>query len=83
RAGLLRLVVVWPFAERRIRELAERVRAFVVPEMNYGQMVLEVERAAAGHAPTLLVPHAGGTVHHPEEILEAIVSFKPAERVAR
>ena len=28
-----------------------RVKAFVVPELNLGQMVLEVERAAAGQAP--------------------------------
>ena len=32
------------------RELAGRVKAFVVPELNLGQMVHEVERAAAGKA---------------------------------
>jgi 8-oxo-dGTP pyrophosphatase MutT (NUDIX family) len=34
--------------------------------------VYEVERCAAGRARTLLVEHGGGTVHDPEEILEAI-----------
>ena len=72
RAGLLRLITVWPFAEDRIRELAQRVKAFVVPEINYGQIVLEVERCAAGKASTLLVPHMGGGVHSPQTILEAI-----------
>ena len=72
RAGLLRLITVWPFAEERIMELAQRVRAFVVPELNYGQIVLEVERCAAGRATTLLVPHMGGSVHLPETILKAI-----------
>jgi len=72
RAGLLRLITVWPFAEDRITELAPQVRAFVVPEINYGQMVLEVERCAGGRAKTLLVPHMGGSVHHPQTILEAI-----------
>lgn len=72
RAGLLRLITVWPFAEDRIRELAERVRAFVVPEINCGQVVLEVERCAGGKARTLLVPHMGGGVHRPETILGAI-----------
>ena len=71
RAGLLRLITVWPFAEERIRELAPQVKAFVVPEINYGQMVLEVERCA-GKARTLLVPHMGGGVHFPQTILEAI-----------
>ena len=71
RAGLLRLITAWPFAEERIRELAPQVKAFVVPEINYGQMVLEVERCA-GKARTLLVPHMGGGVHLPQTILEAI-----------
>ena len=72
RVGFLRPIVVWPFPEKRIRELATRVKAFVVVEMNYGQIVQEVERCAAGKAKTVLVPHGGGTVHHPEEILRAI-----------
>jgi 2-oxoglutarate ferredoxin oxidoreductase subunit alpha len=71
--GFMRLVVVWPFPERRIRELAERVAAFVVPEINYGQVVLEVERCAGGKAPTVLVPHGGGGVHDPHTICQAIV----------
>jgi 2-oxoglutarate ferredoxin oxidoreductase subunit alpha len=72
RAGLLRMVTVWPFAEDRIRELARQAKAFVVPEINYGQIVLEVERCAGGMAKTLLLPHMGGSVHQPETILEAI-----------
>ncbi|MFC1919387.1 2-oxoacid:acceptor oxidoreductase subunit alpha [Chloroflexota bacterium] len=72
RAGLLRLITVWPFAEQRIKELSQRVRAFIVPEINSGQIVLEVERCAANRAKTVLVPHMGGGVHSPETILEAI-----------
>jgi 2-oxoglutarate ferredoxin oxidoreductase subunit alpha len=72
RVGLLKLVTVWPFAEDRIRELAPKVRAFVVPEINMGQIALEVERCAGGHAETILVPHAGGGLHHPDDILHAI-----------
>jgi 2-oxoglutarate ferredoxin oxidoreductase subunit alpha len=70
--GRLRLLTIWPFPEQRIRELAKKVKAFVVPEMNYGQMVLEVERCAAGNCKSILVPHGGGTVHEPETILKAI-----------
>ncbi|MCJ7755888.1 MAG: hypothetical protein MUP13_15110, partial [Thermoanaerobaculales bacterium] len=73
KVGFLRLVVVWPFPEQRIRELAQKIKAFVVPEINYGQMVLEVERCAAGQAQALLVPHGGGGVHDPEVICKAIV----------
>ncbi len=73
RVGFLRLIVVWPFPERRIAELASRVKAFVVPEINYGQMVYEVERCAKGRAPAICVPHFGGGVHDPDDIADAIV----------
>ena len=43
-----------------------------MPEINYGQIVLEVERCAGGKAETVLVPHMGGYVHSPEIILDAI-----------
>ena len=72
KVGHLRLVVVWPFPEQRIRELAARVKAFVVPEINYGQMVLEVERCGAGKARVELVPHGGGSVHNPKDIYNVI-----------
>jgi len=72
RVGVLRLITVWPFPGDRIREIAKQVSAFVVPEINYGQIALEVERYAAGMAKTILVPHMGGTVHNPGVILDAI-----------
>ncbi len=72
KVGQLRLVIVWPFPEKKIRELAKKIKAFVVPEINYGQMVLEVERCAAGKAKAILVPHGGGWVHDPEDIYKAI-----------
>jgi len=73
KVGHLRLVITWPFPSGRIRELAERVKAFVVPEINMGQMVLEVERAAGGMAEVVSMPLAGGTVHKPEDILATIM----------
>jgi 2-oxoglutarate ferredoxin oxidoreductase subunit alpha len=73
RVGKFRLITVWPFPEHKIRELAPRVKALVVPELNLGQMVREVERATAGECRVLSVPHAGGSVHHPEDILKVLV----------
>jgi 2-oxoglutarate ferredoxin oxidoreductase subunit alpha len=63
---------VWPFPEHRFRELAPKVKAFVVPELNMGQMVREVERCA-GATRVISVPHAGGTVHDPATISDALV----------
>jgi 2-oxoglutarate ferredoxin oxidoreductase subunit alpha len=71
--GKFRLITAWPFPESHIRQLAAKTKAFVVPELNLGQMSREVERAAGGLARTVLVPHAGGGVHRPEDILQAIV----------
>jgi 2-oxoglutarate ferredoxin oxidoreductase subunit alpha len=73
KVGFLRLITAWPFPEKHVRELARKVKAFVVPEINLGQMVLEVERCAGGKAAAIAVPHAGGNVHDPETIAEAIV----------
>jgi 2-oxoglutarate ferredoxin oxidoreductase subunit alpha len=72
KVGLLKLVTVWPFAEDRIRHLATQVKAFVVPEINMGQIALEVERCAGGQAKTFPVLHAGGGLHRPDDILEVI-----------
>jgi 2-oxoglutarate ferredoxin oxidoreductase subunit alpha len=72
KTGMLRLLTVWPFFEERIRELAEKVKAFVTVEMNLGQIALEVERCVAGKAGCYLAGHAGGDVHKPEDILEVI-----------
>jgi 2-oxoglutarate/2-oxoacid ferredoxin oxidoreductase subunit alpha len=73
QVGKLRLITCWPFPEKRIRELAENTKGFVVPELNLGQMVREVERAVTGKARTFAVSHAGGSVHRPEDILKVIV----------
>jgi 2-oxoglutarate ferredoxin oxidoreductase subunit alpha len=72
KVGLLRLVTVWPFPDQMIRELARHVRSIVVPELNMGQIVLEVERCAAGQASVTCVPHAGGGIHKPLDVLQAI-----------
>jgi len=72
KVGLLRPIICWPFPEKKIRELSSKVKAFVVVEMNYGQLFYEVERCVCGKAKTLLVPHGGGWVHDPEDIYHVI-----------
>ena len=72
KVGRMRLKGVWPFPEKRFREVAQRIKAFVAPELNMGQVVLEVERCAGGHCRTIAMPHPGGTVHRPLDILAAI-----------
>ncbi len=72
KAGLLRLITVWPFPEDEIRSLAKRVKGFVTVEINLGQIHLEVERCAGGKAPAILVGHPGGTIIPPERVIETL-----------
>jgi len=72
KVGMLRLITVWPFPEAIIKKMAERVAGFVVPEINLGQIVLEVERTVCGAAQVRSVPHPGGEIHDPAVIVQAI-----------
>jgi len=72
KIGKFRLKTVWPFPDAHIRRLARTARALIVPELNCGQIAREVERASGGAAPVTPVTHAGGAVHRPEQIFQAI-----------
>jgi 2-oxoglutarate/2-oxoacid ferredoxin oxidoreductase subunit alpha len=48
RVGLFRPITLWPFPETQLRQAAAKARAVLVPEMNTGQLRLEVERVLAG-----------------------------------
>lgn len=50
RAGLIHLLTLWPFPDEVVALAAARAKAFIVPEMNLGQVYREVERAAHGRA---------------------------------
>ena len=73
KVGSLRLITAWPFPEKRIKELAGKVSAMILPEMNLGQMYLELERCAGGQCRTELIGHAGGEVFDPEVIYKVIM----------
>jgi 2-oxoglutarate ferredoxin oxidoreductase subunit alpha len=72
KCGYLRLITLWPFPEKRIRELIAEgnVKRFIVPEVNLGQLRREIERLT--DLPVLRINHAGGHMPVPDEILEAI-----------
>jgi 2-oxoglutarate ferredoxin oxidoreductase subunit alpha len=71
RIGYLRLITVWPFPEKQIQALAKKIRAFVVPEINDGQILREVERCAAGQAQVIGVNRLGGDILEPQRVLSA------------
>jgi 2-oxoglutarate ferredoxin oxidoreductase subunit alpha len=71
KAGLLRLITLWPFPEEQVARIAKQVKAIVMPEMNCGQLVREVERAAK-EKPVAFLSKLGEDPHTPKEILEVI-----------
>jgi len=72
KVGMVRLMTIWPFADKVVKEVAQKVKKILVPEMNYGQLVLEVERAAAGQAIVISLPKYNTEIFTPKEICTAI-----------
>lgn len=70
KVGLLRPISLWPYPEKRLRELAGQVRDILVVEMNAGQMLLDVQAAVAGRTPVHFYGRLGGVVPLPDEIYE-------------
>jgi len=69
KAGLFRLITIWPFPEEPLRELARQVGGFLVAEMNLGQVAAEVRRAVEGAAPVHSLGWVGGELIRPEQVL--------------
>ncbi|UCD27257.1 MAG: 2-oxoacid:acceptor oxidoreductase subunit alpha [Candidatus Bathyarchaeota archaeon] len=72
KAGSIKLITVWPFAEHVIRKWAKQVEWFIVPELNYGQIYLEVRREACGDSKVVPIPRMGGRLITPQEIYQEI-----------
>jgi 2-oxoglutarate ferredoxin oxidoreductase subunit alpha len=72
KVGLLRPVTVSPFPHAVIEQLTKRVRAFLVVEMNTGQMLQDVQLAVLGRVPIEFYGRLGGVVPFPDEILNEI-----------
>ena len=72
KVGLLKLLTIWPFCFEEVNRLAKQVDLIIVPEMNLGQMVLEVERASQGKCRVVPYGRVDGELINPLEILEKI-----------
>nr|WP_321503698.1 2-oxoacid:acceptor oxidoreductase subunit alpha [uncultured Dethiosulfovibrio sp.] len=72
KAGHFRPITLWPFPDKELEKLARKVKTIIVPELNCGQMVHEVERAVHGKAKVVSATLVNGELFHPSEILEKI-----------
>lgn len=71
KVGLCRLITIWPFPKHLFIEYSKYAKAFIVVEMNYGQLVREVEGSVQGK-PTFSFPKVGGDPHTPDELVDFI-----------
>ncbi len=72
KAGLFRPITLWPFPEKRVAELGKQVKAIVVPEMNLGQMILEVERIVKNDCKLAGVNRVDGDPLTPAQIIAQV-----------
>lgn len=72
KAGLLKLITIWPFPGDVVQKAAAKAKTVIVPEMNYGQLIGEVERYV-GRDKVRGVNRFDGTILTPDEILAALV----------
>lgn len=72
KAGLLTLNTIWPFPEEALLRAAQNADKVIVPELNLGQLKLEVDRVLAGSVPVEGVTKVNGEIFAPEEILSRI-----------
>jgi 2-oxoglutarate ferredoxin oxidoreductase subunit alpha len=72
KAGILRLVTLWPFNDEKVKKSIKNAKVILVPELNYTGFIAEqVERVSKLEIPIIKIPKVG-VFHHPDDILEII-----------
>ncbi|QXM06055.1 2-oxoacid:acceptor oxidoreductase subunit alpha [Crassaminicella indica] len=72
KVGMFRPITIWPFPEKQVKEFAQKAKGIIVAELNYGQLVLEVERVVKGSSDIFHIGKVDGDIITPDEILSKI-----------
>jgi len=72
KAGIIRLKTVWPFPDGALKELTKTAHTVIVPEMNLGQLALEVERVVDCKSKVVRLGKVNGELFHPDEVFAAL-----------
>lgn len=72
KVGLLNAQTLWPFPEKFVEKYTHQIRAWIVPEMNLGQMAREVKLAVEGRVPVHQINRIDGLLIEPQQILDQI-----------
>ena len=71
-AGWLKLKTIWPFAGEKIEEIAKKADKIIVPELNQGQLIREIERHVKGRAKVVGINRYDGTLIKPEHVMDEL-----------
>ena len=81
KVDFIRLITIWPFPEREVREIARRVDKILVPEMNYeGQVAGLVKQSIEGAAEVVQFNKISGLPMYVSEIYNQIIKIERGEK---
>ena len=72
KVGVLRPITLYPFPNKRLSELADKVKKIISVEVNMGQMINDIKLAVNGKVPVELINRPVGAPPSPEEIAEKV-----------
>ncbi len=77
KIGLFRPITLFPFPEARLKKLSERVKNFLVVELNTGQMVEDVKLSVLGDSVVEFYGNPPGSIPSPAELTEIVEKHYP------
>lgn len=80
KVGILQLVTLWPFPDDEVLEVCNQVKGVVVPELNLGQLIREVQRVNRKEIPIVGVNRVDSLSIHPNEIIDKILEVEKCQR---
>ncbi|MBU1881837.1 2-oxoacid:acceptor oxidoreductase subunit alpha, partial [bacterium] len=72
KVNFLKLLTFWPFPDKAVQDAARGVKKVIVPELNWGQAAVEVERVLGSQIDVIRINKTNGLIIQPEEILEKL-----------
>ena len=74
KVGLLRPLTIWPFPDEAVRKMLRNVETVIVPELNQGQLIHEIQRLTKDKSESNLIAmqRVNGQLITPNDILHKI-----------
>jgi 2-oxoglutarate ferredoxin oxidoreductase subunit alpha len=75
KVGLLRPITLFPFPEKALYDLSQRVKLFLTVELNTGQMLEDIKLSLERNAQVYFYGKPPGSLPSPQEVLEEIKKY--------